>query len=193
MGAVRFLRILAPLVLLAAVLAGCGNGSSSSSASGSDSSILGPSSGFEVRTVYARYAPGVPLGPQLPQALVQEMSGQSCPMKPKVVNGKLMECDQGKTVYLLDNPIVKGDVANATAEQVGHKNIWYIEAALDPDVVKTISGEAASMTGEQVAFIYDGSVLSSIVVDSNFHPDHFAITGNFDKASATKLAQELTA
>jgi preprotein translocase subunit SecD len=188
---VRVLRTLAPLALLAGVLAGCGNGSSSSSSETGDGTILGPSAGFEMRTVYARYAPGVPFGPQLPQALVQEMSSESCPMKPRIIQGLLMECDGAKTVYLLKNPIVRGDVADATAEQVGHKNIWYVEVKLDPDVVKTVSDETRSMTGQELAFIYDGSVLSSIAVDSNFHPDHFAITGNYDQQSASKLAQEL--
>jgi hypothetical protein len=193
MGAVRALRIIAPLVVLAGALAGCGGGSSSSSDSSVDSTLVGASSGFEVRTLYARYTPGVPGAPDLPQSVQQELSGQSCPMKPQVVGGMLMECDQGKTVYLLQNPIVQGDVADATPKQVGHKNIWYVEASLDPDAAKTISGETTSLTGQQVAFIYDGVVLSSIVIDSNFHPDHFAIIGNFDKSSATKLAQELTA
>jgi preprotein translocase subunit SecD len=193
MVAVRALRILAPLVVLAGALAGCGGGSSSSTASSADSSILGASSGFEMRTLYARYTPGVTGAPDLSKSVEQELSGQSCPMKPQIVGGMLMECDQGKTVYLLQNPIVRGDVADATAKQVGHKDIWYIEASLDSDAAKTISNETTSMTGEQVAFIYDGVVLSSIVIDSNFHPDHFAIIGDFDKASATKLAQELTA
>jgi len=178
---------------LAGVLAGCGDGSSSEASGGGDSTILGASSGFEVRTVYARYAPGVPFGPQLPQELVQEMSNQACPMKPRVVQGLLMECDEGKTVYLLKNPIVKGDVAEATPEQVGHKNIWYVEVKLDPDVAQDVSDETQTMTGQQLAFIYDGAVLTSIAVDSNFHPAHFAITSDYDKASATKLAQELSA
>lgn len=193
MGAVRLVRTLAPLVLLATVLAGCGNNDSSSSSSAGDSTILGPSSGFEVRTVFARYAPGVPFGPELPQALVQEMSSQSCPMKPRIVDEMLMECDEGKTVYLLKNPIVKGDVAQATPLQIGHKNIWYVEVKLDPDVAQTVADETKSMTGEQLAFIYNGEVLTSIAVDPSFHPQHFAITGNFNKASASKLAQELTA
>ena len=194
MGAVRVVRTLAPLVLLAAVLAGCGDDSSSDSGDGGgDSTILGASSGFEVRTVYARYAPGVPFGPELPQDLVQEMQSQSCPMDPRVVGGLLMECDTGKTVYLLKNPIVKGDVAEATAQQVGKKNIWYVEVALQPDVAKTIAAETKSMTGQQLAFIYNGAVLTSIAIDSSFHPSHFAITGNYDKAAATQLAQELTA
>lgn len=193
MGAVRVLRTLAPLVLLAGVLAGCGNNSSSDSSSSGDSTILGPTSGFEVRTVYARYAPGVPFGPQLPKALVQEMSSQSCPMKPRIVQGLLMECDAAQTVYLLKNPVVEGDVATATPMQIGHKNLWYIEVKLDQTVAQKLTDETKSMTGEQLAFIYGGSVLTSIAMDSNFHPDHFAITGNYDKAGATKLAQELTA
>jgi preprotein translocase subunit SecD len=193
MGAVRVVRTLAPLVLLAGVLAGCGGGSSSDSSGGGDSTILGASSGFEVRTVYARYAPGVPFGPQLPKALVQEMSSQSCPMKPRIVQDLLMECDGGKSVYLLKNPVVQGDVATATPLQIGHKNLWYVEVKLDPSVAQKLTAETKGMTGEQLAFIYGGSVLSSIAVDSNFHPDHFAITGDYDKARATKLAQELTA
>jgi preprotein translocase subunit SecD len=192
MGAVRLLRNLAPLVLLATVLAGCGDDSSSVSSGGGDSTVLGASSGFEVRVVYARYAPGVPFGPELPQALVQEMEDQTCPMKPRIVGGLLMECDTGKTVYLLKNPIVRGDVATATAQQVGHKNIWYVEVALQPDVAKTVASEATSMTGQQLAFTYNGDVLTSIAVDSSFHPSHFAITGDYDKGSATQLAQELT-
>jgi preprotein translocase subunit SecD len=192
MGAVRLLRILAPLALVAGLATACGNGSSSGSSAG-DSTILGASSGFEVRTVYARYAPGVPFGPQLPKALVDEMSSQSCPMKPRIVTDYLMECDTGKTVYLLKNPIVRGDVASATATQIGHKDIWYVEVRLQPDVAEEIASETKSMTGQQLAFSYDGAVLTSIAVDSSFHPAHFAITGDYDKASATKLAQELTA
>jgi preprotein translocase subunit SecD len=191
------LRTLAPLALVAVLTGACSNGSSSSSDSSGgqsgDSTILGASSGFEVRTVYARYAPGVPFGPQLPQALVNEMSSQSCPMQPRIVQDLLMECDTGKTVYLLKNPLVRGAVASATPQQVGHKNIWYVEVKLDPDVAQEVANATKSMTGEQLAFTYDGSVLTSLVVDGSFHPAHFAITGDYDKAGATKLAQELGA
>jgi preprotein translocase subunit SecD len=191
MGAVRVLRTLAPFVLLATVLAGCGGGSSTQSSGGGDSTILGASSGFEVRVVYARYAPGVPFGPELPQDLVQEMENQSCPMQPRIVGGLLMECDTSKTVYLLKNPIVKGDIAAATPQQVGHRNIWYVEVSLKSDVAQTVSTEIKSMTGQQLAFSYKGAVLTSIAIDSSFHPDHFAITGNYDKDGATQLAQQL--
>src|SRR3954463_9395676 len=113
MGAVRHLRTLAPLVLVAGLLAACGNNSSSSS------SVDGPTcggspGGCETRPVSARSAPGVPFGPQLPQDLVDEMKKQSCPMKPREVQAMLMECDAGKTVYLLKNPFDSGDVAPAT-------------------------------------------------------------------------------
>src|ERR1700709_276798 len=127
MEAVRLLRILAPLAVVAVLAAACGNGSSSSAGSSGDSTILGASSGFEVRTVYARYSPGVPFGPQIPKAVVDEMQAQSCPMKPRIVDEMLMECDGGKSVYLLRSPVTDGKIASATPTQVGHGKIWYVE------------------------------------------------------------------
>jgi preprotein translocase subunit SecD len=191
MGAVRLLRILAPLALVAGLLAACGNGSSSGSSSTGDSTILGASSGFEVRTVYARYAPGVPFGPQIPKAVVGEMQNQSCPMKPRIVDNMLMECDAGKSVYLLQNPVIDGNVDTATAKEI-HKNLWYVEVVLASSDAQKLASQLSSMTGEQLAFSYGGTVLTSIAIDSSFHADHFAITGNYDEASATKLAHELT-
>lgn len=196
MGAVRLLRSLAPVALVAGLVAGCGNGSSSGAGStgGSttgDSTILGASSGFEIRTVFARYAPGVPFGPQLPKALEQQLAGQSCPMKPTITDGYLMECDTGRSVYLLENPLVRDNVSSATPKRIGHKNIWYVEVELQPNAAKEMSSELASMTGEQLAVSYRGVVLTSVVIDSSFHPQHFAITGDYDRASATELAHEL--
>ena len=192
MGPVRFLRTLAPLALVALALTACNGSSSHPSAGASDSTIMGPSSGFEIRDVFARYAPGVPFGPQLPKALVNEMSNQPCPMKPRVVQGLLMECDGGKSVYLLKNPIVRGNVASATPLEIGKGKIWYIEVKLNPSVATTVAAQTKSMTGEQLAFIYHGVVLTSVAITSAFHPSHFAITGNYDQASATQLAHELT-
>lgn len=191
MGAVRILRTLAPLAVVAMMAAACGGGSSSSSGSG-DSTIQGASSGFEVRPVFARYAAGVPFGPEVPQALVQVMQNQACPMKPQIVDGYLMECDAAKTVYALQNPIATGNAASATAKQIGHKNLWYVEVGLAGTVAQKLSAQIPSMTGEQLAFSFGGAVLTAIAVDSSFHPTHFAITGNYDKSSATKLASELT-
>lgn len=195
MGAVRFLRILTPLALVAVLAAACGGGSSSSpgSTGGSgDSTILGASSGFEMRTVFARYAPGVPFGPQIPKAVIDQMQSQSCPMKPRIVDNLLMECDAAKTVYLLQNPIVEGKVASATPLQIGSGKIWYVEVKLDSSVAQELTAHQKSMTGEQLAFSFGGAVLTSIAIDSSFHPQHFAITGDYDKTSATKLALELS-
>jgi preprotein translocase subunit SecD len=188
---VRVLRAAAPLALVAGLLAACGGGSSSGGSSAGDSTILGASSGFEIRPVYARYAPGVALGPQLPKGLQQQLSSQSCPMKAHIVQGLVMECDQGQSVYLLKNPIVRGDVDSATPLQIGHKNLWYVEVRLKSDVAAQIDQQLSGMTGTQLAFSYGGAVLTDVIIDSSFKAAHFAITGNYDKTSATKLAQQL--
>src|SRR6185503_11275482 len=107
MGAVRLLRTLAPLALVAILATACGSGSSSSPSSSGTPSDDGPattSSSFEVRPVFARYSPGVQFGPQVPKDLVDQMSNQSCPMDPATVQGMLMECDAEKTVYLMKDP-----------------------------------------------------------------------------------------
>src|SRR3954453_18098986 len=191
MGAVRHLRTLAPLVLVAGLLAACGNNSSSSS-SVDDSTVVGSSGGFEIRPVFARYAPGVPFGPQLPQDLVDEMKKQSCPMKPREVQAMLMECDAGKTVYLLKNPIVSADVATATAKQIGHKDIWFVEVGLDDTASTAMKTVIKDQVGTELAFSYGGKVLTSVGVDQSLHPDHIGLIGDFDKAQATQLASALT-
>ena len=190
MGAVRHLRTLAPLALVAGLLAACGNDSSSSS-SVDDSTVVASSGGFEIRPVFARYAPGVPFGPQLPEALVNEMKQQSCPMKPREVQGMLMECDAGKTVYLLKNPIVSDDVASATAKQVGHQDIWYVQVGLDETGTGAIESLVKDQVGTELAFSYGGKVLTSVVVDQSLHPSRIGLIGDFDKAQATQLASQL--
>lgn len=190
MGAVRHLRTLAPLALVAGLLAACGNNSSSSSVD--DSTVVGSSGGFEIRPVFARYAPGVPFGPQLPAALVDELKQQSCPMKPREVQGLLMECDAGKTVYLLKNPVVSDDVASATAKQVGHGDIWYVQVGLDATAADAMKTLVQDQVGSELAFSYGGTVVTSVVVDQSLHPDRVGLIGDFDKASATKLASQLT-
>src|ERR1700744_2264069 len=105
MGAVRFVRTLVPLAFVAALLAACGNSSSSSpSAGSSDGSSTGQpavtatAGALQVRPVYARYAPGVPLGdsqlgPTIPKSLMNVMKNHKCPSKPATVQGMLMVCD----------------------------------------------------------------------------------------------------
>src|SRR3954453_8254501 len=176
MGAVRHLRTLAPLVLVAGLLAACGNNSSSSS-SVDDSTVVGSPGGFEIRPVFARYAPGVPFGPQLPQDLVDEMKQQSCPMKPQEGQAMLMECDAGKTVYLLKNPIVSGDVATATAQQVGHKDIWFVEVGLDDTGAAAMQIVIKDQVATELASRYGGKVARAVVRDQSLHPDHNGLIG----------------
>jgi preprotein translocase subunit SecD len=190
MGAVRHLRALAPLLLAAGLLAACGNNSSSSS-SATDSTLVGDTGGFEIRPVYARYAPGVPFGPEVPKAVLTQMQQQSCPMKPRVVSDMLMECDAGKTVYLMQNPIVQGGVTSATAKQIGHKNLWFIEVGLDQTATAAMQDEIKNQVGAELAFIYGGQVVTSIAVDTSLHADRVAVLGDFDKAKATQLAQQI--
>lgn len=189
MGAVRHLRTLATVALLAGLLAACGHSSSSSSASGS--TTVGDTGGFEIRPVYARYAPGVPFGPEIPQAVVSEMHQASCPMKPRVVQGMLMECDAGKTVYLMQNPIVQGSVTSATPKQIDHKNLWYVEVGLDQKAATAMASEIKNQVGQELAFVYGGQVVTSVAVMPSLHADRVAVLGNYDKSQADKLAQQI--
>jgi preprotein translocase subunit SecD len=199
MGPVRLLRTVAPLVLVAslsAVVSACGSGSGPGAGDGSTSSSSGgttSSASLELRPVYARYATGVPLGPQVPKDLLDAMSAQSCPMKPAELQGMVMECDAGKTVFLLKDPIVSGDVTKADVQQIGHHNLYFLRLTLDPAAAATLDSRAQSMTGTALAFCFGGSVLTSVVIDSHFSSGHLAITGQYDKAQATKLAAEITA
>jgi hypothetical protein len=200
MGAVRVLRTLAPLVLLASLATACGSGSSSGPDAGGGTGT--PTSGgttgttssgsLELRPVYARYASGVPLGPQVPKNLLQAMSTQSCPMKPADLQGMVMECDSGKTVFLLQDPIVSGDVTKADVRQIGHKNLYFLRLTLDPTAAATLDSLAASMTGTELAFCFGGTVLTSVIIDSQFSAERLTLTGNYDKAAATRLAAQIT-
>jgi hypothetical protein len=196
MGAVRALRILAPLALLACLVTACGSGSSAAgdgTTPPSDGTTGGTSgASLEVRPVYARYASGVPLGPQVPQALLSAMSSQSCPMNPSELQGMLMECDAGKTVYLLKDPLVTGDVAQAQAKQVGHHNLYFLKLTLDPTAAATLNAAAKRYVGTELALCFHGSVLTSQIIDSQFTAARLVITGQYNKVQATKLAGELT-
>src|ERR1700760_3257587 len=121
MGPVRLLRSLLPPAVVAVRATACGGGSSSSptsSSSGPSGTVAVQPGALEVRPVYARYAPGVPpgaaqLGPTGPPDLVSAMKHYDCSSKPTQLQGMLMVCDTGKTVFLLKDPIISGDVATA--------------------------------------------------------------------------------
>lgn len=191
MGAVRLPRILAPLTIVAALVTACGGGSSSQGAGGPTAPV-GASSSLQIRPVYARYAPGVSLGPELPQALVDTMSHQKCPTKPRVVQGMLLECDAGQTVYLLKNPVVSGGVASATAEEIGHRKLWFVKITLDASTKATLDAAAKTMTGTELAYSFGGSVVTSVIVDPSFDSGKLAIIGDYDQAQATGLARQIS-
>jgi hypothetical protein len=197
MVAVRVLKILAPLALLAGLATACGSGSGSSAGGGptSPGGTTGtPTAGnqLELRPVYARYATGVPLGPQVPQDLLDAMSSQSCPMRPTVLQGMVMECDPGKTVFLLQDPLVTGDVAQAAVKQIRHQKLYYLRLTLVPTAAATLNAASPKLEGTELAFCYGGRVLTSEIVDQNFDASHLVITGNYDKKQATQLASEIT-
>jgi preprotein translocase subunit SecD len=193
MGAVRLLRTLAPLALLALLATACGSGSDPGAGDGSSASSTGGAGGtLELRPVYARYATGVALGPQVPKDLLDAMSSQSCPMAPSELQGMVMECDPGKTVFLLQDPIVSGGVTKAAVRQIAQHHLYYLRLTLDPTDAATLDSKAQSMVGTELAFCLGGSVLTSVVIDSHFSSGHLAITGDFNKAQATELAGEIT-
>jgi hypothetical protein len=194
MGAVRALRILAPLALLAGLATACGSGSSSNPAGIGTSAPSGTTSGtsLEVRPVYARYSSGVPLGPQVPKDLLQAMSSQSCPADAVELQGMVMECDTSKTVYLLKDPLVTGAVARADVKQIGHHNLYFLKLTLDPPAAAALNAAAQKSVGTEIALCLHGSVLTSEIIDAQFTAARLVITGQYTKAQATKLAGELT-
>jgi preprotein translocase subunit SecD len=195
MGAVRVVRILAPLVLLAGVLAGCGNGSSSS---GSGDTGPAVSSTVQFRLVVARYtqdpAPGQEqLGPPPQKDMVDTMKNYDCSSKPAVVSGVLMECDGSGSVYLLNTPLVTGGVASATPLPIGGGQEWYVKVTFDDAAASTLSKTVDSAPGNDLAVVLNGKVVTALILNASMKDGHIGITGDYDKASATTLAHELTA
>jgi preprotein translocase subunit SecD len=175
------------------VATACGSGSSSSDGgSPSAEAVASTSDQLQVRPVFARYSPGVQFGPQIPRELVDSLSHQPCPMKPTTLQAMLLECDAAKTVYLMKDPVTSGGVSTAVAKQIGHGRLWFVRVTLDPATASTLAGATKGLTGTELAYSFDGSVLTSVIVDSSFDSGRLAITGDYDKAQATRLADQLT-
>jgi preprotein translocase subunit SecD len=192
MGAVRLLRTVVPLALIATFATACGSGSSSSAGgTPTDPASAATSTSLQVRPVTARYAPGVQFGPQLPKELATQLSQQSCPMDPSTLEDQLMECGGGKTVYLMKDPITTGGVTSAVAKEIGHGKLWFVRVTLDPSTASTLAQATKSLSGTEVAYSFQGAVLTSVIVDSSFDTDRLAIIGDYDQAQATRLADEL--
>jgi hypothetical protein len=209
MGAVRLVRTLAPLLLLAGLVAGCGSGSSSTPTSDSLQSLepgnsaptravtglptAGTSSGLELLPVYARYAQGVPLGlgPQAPKDLIKSLKNYDCSKAGSQLQGMTVECDAGKTVFLLKDPILTGGVASATAKEIGHKKLWFVEVQLDQAASDTLASATGSMSGTELAVALNGTVLTAPVIYKPITDGSFAITGNYNQKQATALASKV--
>jgi len=192
---VRFLRSLVPLALVAGLVTACGGGSSSSPQGATGPAV---SSTVQLRVVSARYAQDTSqgqeqLGPQVPKALASTLSKYDCASKPTVIDGLLVECDSTHTVYLMNSPLITGGVASAVPLQIGHSKQWYVKLTFDPKATSALSKAADTMTGQELAIVLDGHVLTALLIDSSMKDGHVGITGDYDKSSATQLAQQLTA
>ena len=195
MDAVRFLRSLAPLALVVGLVTACGGGSSSSPQGSTGAAV---SSTVQLRVVSARYAQDTSqgqeqLGPQVPKALASKLQGYDCSSQPAVLDGLLMECDSTRTVYLMRAPLITGGIASAVPLQIGHSKQWYVKLTFDQTATSALSNAADTMTGQELAIVLDGRVLTALLIDSSMKDGHVGITGDYDKSSATQLARQLTA
>jgi preprotein translocase subunit SecD len=199
MGAVRLLRTLAPLVTVAALATACGGGSSSDQGGGTNSApgtAPATSGTLQLRLVTARYtqhqAKGQEqLGPPPPKDMVETLKDYDCSSPPTELDGQLLECDSTDNVFLLQAPLVTGGVISAKALAAGTE--WYVKVTFDDDATATLTQTAKSLPGRDLALVLNGKVLGSVLVDSSMDDGSIGITGAYDKTSATKLAQELSA
>jgi hypothetical protein len=113
-------------------------------------------------------------------------------MKPASLRDMLLECDAAKTVYLMKDPITSGGVATAVPKQIGQGKLWFVQVTLDPETASTLAAATKTMTGTEIAYSFEGSVLTSVIVDSSFDSSRLAMIGDYDEAGATHLADQLT-
>jgi preprotein translocase subunit SecD len=85
--------------------------------------------------------------------------------------------------------ITTGGVKSAVAEPAGAE--WFVKLSLDPATASKLKAGTSGLTGTDLAFSLDGRVLASVIVDSSLNPDDLGLTGGYDKATATQLAQEI--
>jgi preprotein translocase subunit SecD len=199
MGAVRVLRFLGTLALVAGLATACGNGSSSDPGSDAGTSTgVANSTTVQLRPVSARYiqdpAKGQEqLGPTVPKDLVDTMKGYDCSSQPTELQGMLLECDSTRTVFLLQSPLLSGGVASAVPLRIGHGKEWYVKLTFDQAAAATLAKAADTMTGEELAVVLKGKVLTALIVDSSMKDGHIGITGDLNQKQATTIAHELSA
>lgn len=215
MGRVSATRSLAVLALVAASVTACSSSSSSSATSSPDTGTTASSgstggvtagatagTSLELRPIYARYASGVPLGtggsglalgPQVPDDVVSDMKSHQCSGAPTVLQGMLMECDAGGTVFLLKAPIAAGGVAKAVAKKIGHEKLWYVDVTFDQKTTDVLAAAVTSMPGTELAFALEKTVLVSPIIDDSMADGTVGIVGNYNQKQATALARQIAA
>jgi hypothetical protein len=180
-------------VLIAGLATACGGGSSSNGASAPTAS----GASLQLRPVYARYtntAPGAEqLGPPVPKSLGDTLKNFDCSSGTQDVQGMLMLCDGDGNVYLVQDPIVTGGVATAVAKPIKGEKLWFVKVALDPQATQTLSGAVDTMSGNELALVVDGHVVTAPVIDSSMKDGTLGVIGNYDEQQAKALATQLAA
>ena len=193
----RTLITLAPTLLLTAALAaGCGGNDSSSADQPAPTQTAPPTTsgaGLLISPVIARYATGVPLGPQIGKDQVQILSEHKCTQKPETLSdGSVVECDALKTVFLLRPGPLQAGVASAEAKRVGTGHLWYVKVQLDDSSTTQLAAMTKNITGSEIAVSFHGEVVAAPIVESDMTDGKISILGDYDQAAATKLASELS-
>ena len=190
MGAVRLLRTLVPLVLVAGLAAACGGGSSSGASPAPSSTAL------QLRPVYARYTPGAPsvdqLGPQAPKDVADSLKGFDCSSGSQELQGMLLTCDGAGVVFLLKDPLSTGGVSSAVAKPIHGEKLWFVKVALDPQATSTLSKAVDTMPGTELALVVDDHVVSAPIIDPSMKDGTLGVVGDYDEQQAKALAAQLS-
>jgi preprotein translocase subunit SecD len=97
----------------------------------------------------------------------------------------------GKQKYLLAPAIIEGtDIADASAGTQQSTGEWIVLLDFKSNARTTWANYTAAHVGDAVAFTLDGRVVSAPTIQSAIN-GQTTITGNFNQASATELANQL--
>ncbi|HEV7726048.1 MAG TPA: protein translocase subunit SecD [Modestobacter sp.] len=98
----------------------------------------------------------------------------------------------GSTKYLLGPAVIEGtDVTNASAGTMSTTGEWVVNLDFNSSGSATWAAFTAANVGKQVAITLDNRVVSAPNINSAINGGTTQITGNFDQATATELANQL--
>ena len=103
-------------------------------------------------------------------------------------------CDDDGNKYLLAPAAYDGSAVSASAVNPDGLATWAVNVKLDARGARAmtkLSTDSAG-TGEQVAIVVDGVVLSATAFEGVISTGELQITGGFDEKSATALADRLS-